>query len=70
MSYVKSPRDGLRAVCPAFQHRCSIGKHHWIVCTGARPQFMTREERDRHYRDVCCKQGAESCEYSCARRHK
>lgn len=68
MGYVKPPRDGLRAKCPEFVQRCSLGAFHWIVCAGGRPQFKTAAERDDYYREHCCGPGAKSCAYSCTHR--
>ena len=48
------PRDGLRALCPEFQHRSSYRGTSYITCAGAKVRFANVDCRNQHYRDYCC----------------
>lgn len=61
------PKDGQRATCPLFEHRCSYRGRHYIACGGKKWAFGTKALRDQHYKAACCR--GRACAL-CARKEK
>ncbi len=49
-----SPKDGLRALCPAFIARSCYRGKYYISCSCGKFRFKGHSDRNDYYRDHCC----------------
>lgn len=49
-----APKDGLRALCPAFKARSFYKGKYYISCCG-KFRFDKPGERNEHYKEYCCR---------------